>query len=103
MDEFYYGANRTRAVRVACPQIGKFATFYFVYMLASANIHQLVPNLATIYMPIMCWMSLLWVKLTQKIRSYLPLNLEKLLNMTLFTLCHLQILTNQHRTWSKCM
>ena len=30
--------------------------------------------------------------------SYLPLNLEKLLNMTLFTLLHLQIVTNQHQT-----
>ena len=31
-------------------------------------------------------------------RSYLPLNFEKLLNMTLFALCHLQIITNQHQT-----
>ena len=31
------------------------------------------------------------------------LEFEKLLNMTLFTLYHLQILTNQHQTWSKCM
>ena len=30
-----------------------------------------------------------------------PLNLEKLLNLTLFTLYQLQILTNQHQTW--CM
>ena len=28
---------------------------------------------------------------------------KKLLNMTLFTLYHLQILINQHQTWSKCM
>ena len=42
----------------------------------------------------------LWVKLNQNTRSYLPLNLEKLLNMTLFTLYQLQIFTNQHQTCS---
>ena len=31
------------------------------------------------------------------------LELEKMLNMTLFTLYYLQILSNQHQTWSKCM
>ena len=37
------------------------------------------------------------VKLNQNVWSYLPLNFEKLLSMTLFTLDHLQILTNQHQ------
>ena len=58
----------------------KFAIFDFVYTLASANIDQSVPNLATIYMPIKSQ------TLNQNIWSYLPLNLEKLLDMTLFTL-----------------
>ena len=31
------------------------------------------------------------------------LNFEKLLNMTLFALYHLQIFSNQHQTWSKRM
>ena len=35
----------------------KFVIFDFVYILASANIDQLVPNLATIYMPIKSRMS----------------------------------------------
>ena len=35
----------------------KFAIFDFVYILASANTDQLVPNLATIYMPIKSRMS----------------------------------------------
>ena len=36
----------------------KFAIFDFVYTLASANIDQSVPNLATIYMPIKSLMSI---------------------------------------------
>ena len=101
--QFDYGSNTTRTVRVICSWIRKFAIFDSVYTPASANIDQSVPNLATIYMPIRSQMSWIRVKLNQNIRSYLPLNLEKLLNMTLFTPYHLQILTNQHLTWSKCM
>ena len=37
----------------------KFAIFDFVYTLASANIDQSVPNLATIYMPIRSQMGLI--------------------------------------------
>ena len=58
-DEFDYGFNRTRIVRVFCPWIRKFAIFDFVYTLASANIDQSVPNLATIYLPIRSRMSLI--------------------------------------------
>ena len=57
--EFYYGSNRTRTVWVICPWILKFAIFDFVYTLASANIDQSVPNLATIYIPIKSRMSLI--------------------------------------------
>ena len=56
-DEFDYGSNPTRTVWVICPWIGKFAIFDFVYTLASANIDQSVPNLATIYIPIKSRMS----------------------------------------------
>ena len=56
-DDFDYGSNRTRTVRVTCPWIRKFAIFDFVYTLASANIDQSVPNLATIYMSIKSRMS----------------------------------------------
>ena len=38
-------------------ELKKFATFDFIYTLASANIDQSVPNLATIYMPIRSQMS----------------------------------------------
>ena len=43
--------------QVVCPWIRKFAIFDFVYTLASANIDQSVPKLATIYMPRRCQMS----------------------------------------------
>ena len=42
---------------VIWPWIRKFAIFDFVYTLASANIDQPVPNLATVYMPIKSQMS----------------------------------------------
>ena len=38
-------------------ELEKFAIFDFVYTLASANIYQSVPNLATIYIPIRSRMS----------------------------------------------
>ena len=54
-----------------------------VYSLASANIYQSVPNLATIHWPMRAWMSLIMGQIEP---SDLPLNLEKLLNLTLFTI-----------------
>ena len=44
-------------------ELEKFAIFDFVYTLASANIDQSVPNLATIYLPIRSWMSLIMEKI----------------------------------------
>ena len=128
-DEFDYGLNPMRTVGVICPWIRKFAVFGFVYTLASANIDQSVPNLATIFQPIRSQMSLImkqikpsgviypwiwkncWIhssiykywaistKLGQNVcdhkisdefdngcLSYFTLNLQKLLNLTLFTL-----------------
>ena len=41
------------------PRIRKFAIFDFVYTQASANIDQSVPKLATIYLTIRSWMSLI--------------------------------------------
>ena len=64
--------------------IRKFSIFDFVYTLASANIDQSVPNLVTIYMPIKSRMSLIMGQIEPE--CYLPLNFEKLLNLTLFTL-----------------
>ena len=46
-------------IRLRMSSIGKCSIFEFVYTLASANIDQSVPNLATICMPIKSWMSLI--------------------------------------------
>ena len=63
--------------RVICPRMRKFALFEFVYILAYANIDQLVPDLATIYMPIRSQMSLIKGQIEPEHQSYLPLNFEK--------------------------
>ena len=57
----------------------------FVYTLASANIDQSVPNLATIYMPIRSRMNSIMGQIEPELLSYFPSNFEKLQNMTLFT------------------
>ena len=51
-----------------------YLTFDFVYTLASANIDQSVPNLATIYITIKYQMSSIMEKSNQNIRRYLSLN-----------------------------
>ena len=55
-------------------------------LLASANIDQSVPNLATTYMPIRSRMSSIMGQIEPEHQGYLPLNLEKLLNMTVYPL-----------------
>ena len=75
-------------------ECGKIAETDFVYTLASPNINQSAPDLVKMYMTIRSRISLimdlieaeLWDKSNRKIGSYLPLNLQKLLNLTLFTL-----------------
>ena len=58
-DEFDYGSNQTRSVRVICPLMGKIAIFDFVYTLASTNINQSAPNSVKIYMIIRSLMSVI--------------------------------------------
>ena len=83
--------------RVICPRMRKFAIFEFVYILAYANIDQLVPDLAIIYMPIRSQMSLIKGQIEPEHPKLFALEFRKKMpNMTLFTLYHLQILTNQH-------
>ena len=54
-----------------------------VYTLASANIDQSVPNLATIYLPIRSRMSSIMEQMEPEHLSYFPFNLAKLLNLCL--------------------
>ena len=77
-DEFDYGSNWTRTVWVICPWIRKFAIFDFVYTLASANIDQSVPNLATIYMPIKSRMSSIIGQIESEHRELFALEFGKI-------------------------
>ena len=77
-DEFDYGRNKTRTIRVVCPWIWKIAIFDFVYTLASANIDQSVPNLATIYMPIRSQMSLIMGQIELELPELFALEFRKI-------------------------
>ena len=57
-----------------------------VYCLASANIEQSVPNLATIHMPMRARTSLIMGQIEPEHPELFALEFGKLLNLTLFTL-----------------
>ena len=56
-----------------------------MFTLASANIDQSVPNLATIYIPIKSHMSSIMGKIESEHLELFALEFGKLLNLTLFT------------------
>ena len=65
-------------------EFGKIAESDFVYTLPSTNLNLLAPNVVKIYVTIRSCMN--WIMdLIRSELSYLPLNLQKLLNLTLFT------------------
>ena len=64
----------------------EFAIFDSVYTLATANKDQSAPNLVKIYMTIRCQINLIMIPIGLELQEYLPLNKERLLNLTLFTL-----------------
>ena len=66
-------------------QFGKIAETDFVYSLTSPNINQSAPNLVKMYVTIRSRMSSFKNLFGAECLSYLPLNLQKLLNLTLFT------------------
>ena len=67
-------------------ELKKFSIFDFVYTLASANIDQSVPNLVTIYMLIKSRISFILGQIESEHPKLFALYLEKLRNLTLFTL-----------------
>ena len=78
-----------RQIEAECPELfalefGKIAESDFVYTLASTNINQSAPNLVKMYVTIRSAMSSIMDLIGPEL-SYFPLNLQKLLNMTLFT------------------
>ena len=80
-------------------EFGKIAESYFIYALASTNIDQSTPNLVKMYMTITPRMSLIMDLIGPELYELSALELENLPYLTLFTLYHLQILTNQYQTW----
>ena len=80
-------------------EYGKIAKSYFVYTLTSTNIDQSTPKLVKMYMTIRLRMSLIMDLIGPELYELSALELENLPYLTLFTLCHLQILTNQCQTW----
>ena len=84
-------------------EFGKIAEYDFVYTLTSTNIDQSAPNLVKMYMTMRSWMSLIMDLIRPKMSKLSALEFENFPYFTLFTLQHLQILTSQHQTWSKCI
>ena len=80
-------------------EFGKIAEFDFVYALASTNIDQSTRNLVKMYMTIRLRMTLIMNLMGLELYELSALEFENLPYLTLFTLYHLQILTNQYQTW----
>ena len=80
-------------------EFGKIAESDFVYTLASTNIDQSTPNFVKMYMIIRSWMSLIMDLIGPELYELSALEFENLPYLTLFTVYHLQILTNQYQTW----
>ena len=80
-------------------EFGKIAESDFVYTLASTNIDQSAPNLVKMYMTIRSHMSSIMDVIRTELSELSTLELENFPYLTLFTLYHLQILTNHYQTW----
>ena len=80
-------------------EFGKIAESDFVYTPASTNIDQSAPNLVKIYVTIRLRMSSVMDLIGPELFEFSALEFENLPYLTLFTLYHLQILTNQYLTW----
>ena len=79
-------------------EFGKIAESDFVYTLASTNIDQSIPNLVKMYVTIRFRMSSIMDLIGPELYELSALEFETLQYLTLFTLYHLQILTNQYQT-----
>ena len=76
-------------------EFGIIAESDFVYTPASTNIDQTAPNLVKMYMTIRSLMSSIMDVIRPELSELSTLELENFPYLTLFTLQHLQILTNQ--------
>ena len=82
-------------------EFGKIAESDFVYTPASTNIDQSAPNMVKIYVTIRLWMSSIMDLIGPGLLELSALEFENFPYLTLFTLLHLQILTNQYQTWPR--
>ena len=80
------------------PEFGKITEYDFVYTLSSTNFNQSALNLVKMYVIIRSRMSMIMDLIGPEMSELSALELENLLYLTLFTLWHLQILTNQYQT-----
>ena len=80
-------------------EFGKIVESDFVYTLASTNIDQSTPDLVKMYMTIRLQMSLIMDQIGPELYELSALEFDNLPYLILFTLYHLQILTNQYQTW----
>ena len=80
-------------------EFGKIAEYDFVYTLVSTNIDHSAPNLVKMYVIIRSLMSSIKDLIRPELFELSALELENWPYLTLFTLWHLQILTNQYLTW----
>ena len=93
------GQIESEYLKLFALEFRKIAESDFVYTLASTNIDQSTPNLVKMYMTIRLRMSLIMEIIGQKLYELSALEFVNLPYLTLFTLYHLQILTNQYQTW----
>ena len=77
----------------------KNAEYDFVYTLSSTNIDQSALYLVKMYVIIKSRMSSIMDLIGPELSELSALELEIMPYLTLFTLQHLQILTNQYQTW----
>ena len=80
-------------------EFGKIAESDFVYALASTNMDLSTPNLVKMYLTIRSRMISIMDQIGPELFELSALEFENLPYLTLFTLQHLQILTNQYQTW----
>ena len=77
-------------------EFGKIAESDFVYTLASTNMDQSTQNLVKMYVTIRSQMRSIMDLIGPELFELSTLEFENLPYLTLFTLQHLQILTNQY-------
>ena len=79
------GQNKPEHSELFALEFGNIAESDFVYTLAPTNINRSAPNLFKMYVTIRSQMSVIMDLMGPELSDFLPLNLKKMLNLTLFT------------------